>query len=114
MHFIYGDQRERIVSRFIEEIPSKFFLDDNGLIKSQSASGFEINKKHLNPNWDIKNEGDFMSFSVGNIVEHKLWGEGEILRVKNITDDLELDIAFKSVGLKKLLASIAPIKKRNK
>ncbi|MDD3521252.1 MAG: hypothetical protein PHU65_08490, partial [Actinomycetota bacterium] len=59
-------------------------------------------------------EKDFMVFAVGDIVEHKLWGDGEILRAKNITDDLELDVAFKSVGLKKLLASIAPIKKKNK
>jgi len=111
MHFIYGDQRERLVSRFLEEIPSKFFLNDSSFSSSQVFSGFKSNKRNLNP--DFNSENDFMSFSVGDIVEHRLWGEGEILRVKNMTDDLELNIAFKSVGLKKLLASIAPIKKKS-
>jgi DNA helicase-2/ATP-dependent DNA helicase PcrA len=112
MHFIYGDQRERLVSRFIEEIPKKYFMDENPVVKTQFIFSQKRVKKDLNP--DFKREKDFMVFAVGDIVEHKLWGDGEILRAKNITDDLELDVAFKSVGLKKLLASIAPIKKKNK
>lgn len=112
MHFIYGDQRERLVSRFIEEIPKKYFIDENPLVKNQFIFSRNRVKKDINP--DFKREKDFMGFATGDIVEHKLWGDGEILRVKNITDDLELDVAFKSAGLKKLLASIAPIKKKSK
>ncbi len=112
MHFIYGDQRERLVSRFIEEIPKKYFIDENPVVKNQFIFSQNRVKKDLNP--DFKREENFMGFATGDIVEHKMWGDGEILRVKNITDDLELDVAFKSAGLKKLLASIAPIKKKNK
>ncbi len=111
MHFIYGDQRERLVSRFIEEIPEKYFIDENPIVKNQFAFIHAKNKKDINP--DFKREENFLGFSTGDIVEHKLWGRGEILRAKKITDDLELDIAFRSVGLKKLLASIAPIKKKD-
>ena len=111
MHFIYGDQRERLVSRFIGEIPKKYFVDENPVVQNQFVFSQNRVKKDMNP--DFKREKDFMGFALGDIIEHKLWGDGEILRVKNITDDLELDIAFKSVGLKKLLASIAPIKKKN-
>jgi len=111
MHFIYGDQRERLVSRFIGEIPKKYFIDENPVVQNQFVFSQNRVKKDMNP--DFKREKDFMGFALGDIIEHKLWGDGEILRVKNITDDLELDIAFKSVGLKKLLASIAPIKKKN-
>lgn len=110
MHFIYGDQRERLVSRFIKEIPDKYFFDEDPVIKNQFAFLQAKTKRVLNP--DFKREENFLGFSTGDIIEHKLWGTGEILRVRKITDDLELDIAFRSVGLKKLLASIAPIKKK--
>lgn len=152
LHYIYGDQRERLISRFVNEIPDKLIIDEN---KNQSLlyssddldannysdlSNYKNNFKNQNEknilfkkrNFDIftgrknitetpsvcnkdrfKKEKDFLSFKVGDIVEHKLWGNGEILRVKKSSDDLELDVIFKSVGLKKILASIAPVKKIN-
>jgi len=82
--------------------------NDNSFQKSFIKPGAFTSKK------DFKREENFMDYKVGDIVEHKLWEKGEILRIKKITDDLEMDIAFKTVGLKKLLASIAPIKKEAK
>ena len=29
LHYIYGDQRERLISRFINEIPEELFIDEN-------------------------------------------------------------------------------------
>jgi len=40
-----------------------------------------------------------------------MWGRGEVLKVKNLKDDVELDVAFESTGLKHLLVSFAPIRK---
>ncbi|MCE5328927.1 UvrD-helicase domain-containing protein [bacterium] len=146
LHYIYGDQRERLISRFIGEIPDELFIDENKatslLYSSEETGNYTVNKKSVfqfsknhperyskqesrsvdmfstkskdskkSDNSGFKKEKDFLNFKVGDLVEHKLWGNGEILRAKKSVDDLELDVVFKSVGLKKILASVAPIKK---
>jgi len=141
LHYIYGDQRERLISRFINEIPEELFIDENNNLqlinygiglnsnnyqdykssKYMNDSYIDINKKRPYPEKlkindssgesGFEKEKDFWSHKTGDKIEHKLWGSGEILRVKKSSDDLELDVAFRSVGLKKILASIAPIKK---
>ena len=40
-----------------------------------------------------------------------MWGRGEVLKVKRLNDDIEIDVVFDKVGLKHLLVSFAPIKK---
>jgi DNA helicase-2/ATP-dependent DNA helicase PcrA len=148
LHYIYGDQRERLISRFVNEIPEKLFINENidednrlqsinfgidvnsnknqdyksGKYMNNSYAG--LNKKshylekskvnELSGGSGFEKEKDFWSFKTGDKIEHKLWGSGEILRAKKSSDDLELDVAFRSVGLKKILASIAPIKKSPK
>jgi len=52
------------------------------------------------------------SFAVGDKVTHNKWGEGTVIAVKGKDKDTELQIAFAApTGIKKLLASFAPIKK---
>ncbi|CDN46173.1 hypothetical protein, partial [Paenibacillus sp. P22] len=52
------------------------------------------------------------SFAAGDKVVHKKWGTGVIVSVKGTGNDTEIQIAFPApVGLKKLLASFAPIEK---
>ncbi|MHB1253057.1 MAG: 3'-5' exonuclease, partial [Candidatus Humimicrobiaceae bacterium] len=145
LHYIYGDQRERLISRFVNEIPKELFINENIDEDNKLGSinfGMDINSnknqdykssKYINTNFTglnkkspyqekskindtsggsgFEKEKDFWSFKTGDKIEHKLWGSGEILRVKKSSDDLELDVAFRSVGLKKILASIAPIRR---
>ncbi|MFC6170127.1 DNA helicase PcrA [Loigolactobacillus jiayinensis] len=51
------------------------------------------------------------SWQAGDKVEHKKWGEGTVVKVSGSGTDAELDIAFKSQGIKRLLAAFAPITK---
>ncbi|MHB1335834.1 MAG: ATP-dependent helicase [Candidatus Humimicrobiaceae bacterium] len=145
LHYIYGDQRERLISRFVNEIPRELFINENIDEDNKLGSinfGMDINSnknqdykssKYINNSFTglnkkspsqekskindtsggsgFEKEKDFWSFKTGDKIEHKLWGSGEILRVKKSSDDLELDVAFRSVGLKKILASIAPIRR---
>ena len=51
-------------------------------------------------------------YAVGDKVTHNKWGEGTVIAVKGKDKDMELQIAFAApTGIKKLLASFAPIKK---
>lgn len=93
-HSIYGDTRYSTISRFLTEIPGTLTQDEN-------------KKKKVYQ----KTEGISTEFGQGEVVEHKLWGRGRILKVKKLAGDVELDVDFKSVGLKHLLGSFAPIRK---
>lgn len=55
--------------------------------------------------------GEKISWKVGDKVEHGKWGVGMVVSVKGSADDIELDVAFKDQGIKRLLAKFAPIKK---
>ena len=52
------------------------------------------------------------NWSIGDIALHKKWGEGTVLEVSGNGATQELKINFPEVGLKKLLASVAPIEKK--
>ena len=49
-----------------------------------------------------------VAWSIGDIAIHKKWGEGTVLEVSGSGSTQELKINFPEVGLKKLLASVAP------
>lgn len=53
-----------------------------------------------------------VAWSIGDIAIHKKWGEGTVLEVLGSGNTQELKINFPEVGLKKLLASVAPIEKK--
>ena len=53
-----------------------------------------------------------IAWSIGDIAIHKKWGEGTVLEVSGSGNTQELKINFPEVGLKKLLASVAPIEKK--
>lgn len=55
---------------------------------------------------------DAIDWQIGDIAHHKKWGEGTVLSVTGSGKTQELKINFPEIGLKKLLASVAPIEKR--
>lgn len=53
-------------------------------------------------------------WKIGDIAHHKKWGDGTVLEVTGSGKTQELKIKFPEVGLKKVLASVAPIVKKQK
>ena len=53
-------------------------------------------------------------WGIGDIAQHKKWGDGTVLDVSGTGSNMELKIAFPEVGLKRLLAQMAPITKVEK
>ena len=51
-------------------------------------------------------------WEIGDIAHHKKWGDGTVLEVTGSGKTQELKIKFPEVGLKKVLASVAPIEKK--
>ncbi|RKJ44252.1 ATP-dependent DNA helicase PcrA, partial [Butyricicoccus sp. 1XD8-22] len=55
--------------------------------------------------------GNEIGWKLGDKAVHKKWGTGTVVSVRGNNDDLELDIAFPELGVKRLLAKFAPITK---
>lgn len=50
-------------------------------------------------------------WQIGDKAKHKKWGVGTVVKVSGDQKDIELDIAFPNMGIKRLLAAFAPIEK---
>ena len=122
-HSIFGATSSKTISRFIREIPAAMIMDENIFaaekrhLKSAAAAGrfsgrfAGRDKGDLFADYAQSESAVFKDYKIGDTVEHKMWGRGEVLKVKNLKDDVELDVAFESAGLKHLLVSFAPIRK---
>jgi len=54
-----------------------------------------------------------VSYSTGEMVNHKVFGKGMILSCVNVGNDHLLEISFDSVGTKKIMANFAKLQKLN-
>ena len=136
MRTLYGRTNMNPVSRFIKEIPEDLLEDLNPPAPSRTSSarpsfmqgrsgagrtGTGINGGGINGGVSPKpvmrpamntSGGEKLDWAVGDKAEHGKWGVGTVVSVKGSGDGLELDIAFPSMGIKRLLAKFAPIKKQ--
>jgi ATP-dependent DNA helicase PcrA len=115
-HSIFGDTSSKTVSRFIREIPVAMIIDENIPAAEKKhlkfgAGRFTGKDKDLFADYAQSDSAVFEDYKAGDVVEHKMWGRGEVLKVKSLKDDVELDVAFENAGLKHLLVSFAPIRK---
>jgi DNA helicase II / ATP-dependent DNA helicase PcrA len=101
-HSIYGQSNYMAASRFLGEIPENLVIDENRKESLGKARGKPVGKD---------SEKLKVQYRIGDFVEHKMWGRGQVLNVKRLSDDVELDVNFRSMGLKHLLVSFAPLEK---
>ena len=53
-------------------------------------------------------------FAPGDLVDHKVFGRGKVLRVTPVAGDCIVEIQFDRVGVKKTMANYAPLTKLTK
>ncbi|QZT34638.1 DNA helicase PcrA [Caldalkalibacillus thermarum TA2.A1] len=119
MRTIFGQTVMNPESCFIEEIPDHLLEAVHGEEKAPlrlTSTGRETpgrsSGRRLSPE---RSQASTLSWQVGEKVQHAKWGVGTIVSLKGEGDDLELTIAFSPpVGLKRLLATFAPISKLEK
>ena len=123
---LYGRPQNNPPSRFLDEIEDQDIDNispDNNIIDvssrnftKQTIPFAKLNERaHAQVYTAKKASGavgaDKKSWNVGDQVEHKAWGKGVVVKVNGTGEDMELDIAFSGMGIKRLLAAFAPIKK---
>lgn len=103
MRNLYGNTLFNMPSRFIEEIDRKFIEDTDGS-RGRQFSDKRQSKGH-------KTGAGSRKFNLGDRVMHTRFGTGTIVSIEDAQGDSKLSIAFKQAGIKKFLASLAPLKK---
>lgn len=117
---LYGRTQYNRPSRFLGEI-SEDLLEELGekkvpvyLAKRDFTKPKPTYQQPKNPVVSTRQENaetKHASFTIGDKVQHKKWGIGTVVKVTGKANDLELDVAFKEQGIKRLLAAFAPIEK---
>jgi len=128
---IYGQTSYSMASRFLDEMPKELiqsstsnegdfkakYAEDNRYTSLESTNNNrnkfievrDYTRKPVAETETNENKNRYLDVSTGTKVNHKKWGIGTIVQVIDKKDDKELVIAFDSVGLKRLILSIAPI-----
>ena len=77
---------------------------------SSAAQGFSRGG-FTKPSEAKKAEPTNLDYKVGDMVEHKVFGQGLIVSANSVGGDMVLEIAFDSCGTKKIMAKMAKLKK---
>lgn len=132
---LYGRTGYNKPSRFLNEISSDL-LDYQGLAKPANASfavsytnqagqkfgqgmsleeALRMRKQAVQPKsfgGQVKQtKTSATAWEIGDQVSHRKWGQGTVLAVSGSGDAQELKISFPEMGVKKVLAALAPIEK---
>lgn len=116
---LYGRTQQNPSSRFLEEIDSNLLnlIDNQPTFTSSYFSDdnlpFANDRLNQTNRENYKTGANLKEWNVGDKADHKKWGEGTVVAIKGQGNDLELQIAFKGIGIKNLLAEFAPITKVN-
>jgi DNA helicase-2/ATP-dependent DNA helicase PcrA len=111
---LFGSTVYNMQSRFINEIPESL-IELKGLYitqttrPSRSFAG-EPNKASVNRGFSASTRNKTTNvYRAGDTVVHKIFGEGMVISVLPMGNDSMLEIAFKKVGTKKLMANYSKL-----
>lgn len=125
LYLIYADQR--VLYGLVQvNRPSCFIQEIDPEVKDQISD--EKEEKNAEPHYKGKTSyrsvyrpirkvhkiNNLGIFKVGDKIIHNKWGQGVVVKVTGKNTEQEIDVAFgRGVGVKRLMASLAPIKKVN-
>ncbi len=124
---LFGSTTRNLPSRFLKEIPTEFcnvsssvqsfnsydtgysFGTSKSYVTKPAHSTVTKAKSFASSFTASKTTAPKSSYSVGQRVAHKIFGEGMILNVIPMGADTMLEIAFDNVGTKKIMANYAKL-----
>jgi len=123
MRMLFGSTNRNLVSRFAKEIGKEYIEKIDSTVRNQESGGKQEEVISVTaPRYSLQSEiasrkaeqgkmTAHVDFAVGERVRHNVFGDGTVLSVKKISNDAMLEVAFDSVGTKKLMANFAKITK---
>ncbi|MDA3130393.1 DNA helicase PcrA [Aliibacillus thermotolerans] len=120
MRQLFGRTNVNPMSRFIDEIPEDLLdrpedEDTPDWMKTSRMTFRErkkeqaVARRRISPS--VQPGASELDWKVGDKANHKKWGVGTVVRVKGEGEEIELDVAFPTEGIKRLYAKFAPITK---
>ncbi|WP_066453433.1 ATP-dependent helicase [Anaerotruncus rubiinfantis] len=110
---LFGQTMRNRPSRFLGEIPQELCdMQDTTLIRRQQVKAEPKKPRFSESDRSLgvgaaPAAGSVFSFKVGDMVRHKVFGEGVILSITPMGNDHLVEAAFDSVGTKKVMAKFA-------
>ncbi len=114
---LYGESAVRIPSRFLEDIPSHLVQDrvenkaprrtpwDSGFPGRHRAASVPFSPQRRTTN------SLSPQFQTGDQVQHDVFGRGTVIESRMVGGDEQVTVAFAGVGVKRLVASLAPMRR---
>lgn len=116
---LFGSTNRNMPSRFTREIPDSI-LELEGMERkikepagSQNSFASERTSNFKGHTQFVKSvdKGSSAVYSVGDMVRHKIFGDGMVVKTEKMGSDTMLEIAFDKVGTKILMANFAKLVK---
>jgi len=126
---IYGRDEMSEPSRFLADIPAELVDVQTTQISSNYGSSrnrSDRRNQYSHPNTGYRRQTSWEppgqrrakestpvmgQFKIGDRVHHRTFGEGTVVSIKMQDNDEEVTVAFPGKGIKRLLTSLAPLKK---
>lgn len=120
---LYGQTKQNPLSRFAMEIPKNLVTIEQP-VKTVYNNVSEAKRRYASSQESFvkqtrtapiapapKKRENAAMFAVGDSVEHMMFGKGVVMSAKDMGGDALYEIEFEKVGVKKLMASFAKLKK---
>lgn len=105
---LHGEFLKCAPSRFLEDVPKELLMP---AAKNVLGSGFAPGMPRTAPVLRLRPSRDAEPFRPGDKVRSPHWGIGTVINTEGEGDKLIISVAFPNQGIKRLLASIAPIER---
>ncbi len=108
---LFGSTTYNKLSRFVNEIPSELIDGFQKTVQTPIQKAAQQSNNFFTPTKPTITAKPQASYSIGEKVNHKKFGDGIILKATQLGNDCHLEIAFDSVGTKNLMAAYANLTK---
>ncbi|MGC9333873.1 MAG: 3'-5' exonuclease, partial [Anaerolineae bacterium] len=121
---LYGESEVREPSRFLSDVPVVLVAGrpDKTAVRQQGlgpgrfraggrGQGVPFSPAQVQPRPERQQTRENARFQTGDQVEHKVFGQGVVIESQPTGGDEQVTVAFAGVGLKRLMASMAPMEK---
>ncbi len=106
-----GGFERRVPSRFLADIPQKLIMAAETAAPKVRRKAADTAPSRGQTNAESEAPAPGPSFTTGDKVRHAKFGEGMVVSAIPSNGDVELTVAFEGAGVKRLLASFAPLER---
>ena len=114
---LYASLSRHEASRFLREMPENTYVETESKEEISSRVNFTPRTKKVQEAKEFQYEkhslpaSPLQTFLGGEKVKHKIFGEGVIVSCENMGSDTLIEINFKNIGNKKLMAKFAKLER---